>query len=42
MKENKKKILEALTAKHIEIIKEAKLSNINGGDSGCTVTIEPK
>jgi len=41
MKENKEQILEVLTTKHIETIKTAKLSNINGGDSGCTVTIEP-
>jgi len=42
MKENKNQILEALTTKHIETIKTAKLSNINGGISdGCTVTIYP-
>jgi len=48
MKENKKKIVEALITKHIEtiktakkhieIIKTAKLSNINGGE-GCDVII---
>jgi len=41
MKENKKKILEALTTKHIETIKTAKLSNINGGD-GCVVVVNPR
>jgi len=38
MKENKKKILNALTTKHIETIQTAKLSSINGGD-GCIVTL---
>jgi len=41
MKENKKKIVEALTQKHIKSIKTVKLSNINGGD-GCIVTIDPQ
>jgi len=41
MKEKKNQIVDALTAKHIETIKTAKLSNINGGD-GCTVTIGPR
>jgi len=41
MKENRKKILDVLTTKHIETIKTAKLSNINGGDSGCTVIVDP-
>jgi len=39
MKENKNQILEALTTKHIETIKTAKLSNINGGE-GCDVIID--
>jgi len=39
MKENKKKIVKALTEKHIEIIKLAKLSNINGGE-GCDVILD--
>jgi len=41
MKDQKNQILQALTIKHIEIIKTAKLSNINCGDSGCTVIIHP-
>jgi len=41
MKENKNQILEALTTKHIEIIKTCKLSNINGGD-GCIVIVDPR
>jgi len=32
MKENKRKILKALTEKHIETINSAKLSNVEGGD----------
>jgi len=40
MKDQKKKIVESLTTKHIETIKTVKLSNINGGDSGCTVMID--
>jgi len=40
MKENKKGILKALTTKHIEQVKTAKLSNINGGE-GCVIVIEP-
>jgi len=42
MKDQKNQILQALTTKHIEAIKTAKLSNINGGiGDGCTVTIYP-
>jgi len=41
MKENKKQILKALTKKHIETIKIAKLSNINGGE-GCDVMVDNK
>jgi len=41
MKENKKKIVEALTTKHIETIKTSKLSNINGGYGGCIIPVEP-
>jgi len=40
MKDQKEKILEALTSKHIETIKMAKLSSINAGE-GCWVTIDP-
>jgi len=42
MKEKKEKILDALTTKHIETIKVAKLSNINGGgDGGCIFGVIP-
>jgi len=40
MKKNKNQILEALTAKHIEIIRGVKLSTVNGGNI-CTVMIGP-
>jgi len=39
MKETKKKIIVAFTAKHIETIKTAKLCNINAGLI-CVVTID--
>jgi len=44
MKDQKNQILEALSTKHIETIKTAKLSNINGGstDGGCIITIIPE
>jgi len=32
MKENKRKIVEALTEKHMETVNSAKLSNVEGGD----------
>jgi len=43
MRENKNQILEALTAKHIEAINKAKLSNVEGGNNiGCIDVIIPK